>query len=204
MFLLVFPFVYAAFPRTAFWNDARFVGYLPPILALLWMGALWQVAGRIAPWCGAAALIVALISTLVSFNDGYGALNSVSALTSWSSNPNSAPVSLSGRLEAERTSTVLAEYWLANNLSFISNGRVVAYDPSSLHPLPMTPQQMRSADKTWVFVNPADLGAAERLALGPPVASSEAWGPGGLTLVQVQGWAKDHGVSMTTSSVGTI
>ena len=201
VFLAIFPFIYAAFSPTSFWNDACYVGYLPPMLALLLMGALWRVAGRFAPWCGASVLILALLSTLISFNDGYGGLNSTSALTFWSSNPNGAVVALAGRLEAEHVSTVLAEYWLANNLSFISNGRVLARDPESSQNPPMTPQQMRSANKTWIFVNPADLAAGET-ALGPALSDSGTWSPGGMTLAQVQSWASNHGVSMTLSEEG--
>lgn len=197
VFLCAFPFLYAAFSATYFWNDARYVVYLTPVLSLLWIGALWRVAGRAAQLCAAFVLVAALLSTLASFNDGYGALNSISTLTRWTANPNQAVTALGARLEADHVQSALADYWAANPLTFITDGKVLAIDPASTRNPPATTGVMHDAERTWVFVNPAKSGIAAN-ALGVPGALS----PNGLTLAQVESWAQAHNVSIKTSSVG--
>ena len=196
-FVCAFPFIYAAFSATFFWNDARYVVYLTPILALLWMGALWKTAGRHAEWFAAGVLIVALVATLIAFNDGYGTFNSVSALTRWNANPNDAVTALGDRLESDGVRAVLAQYWLANTLTFVSDGKVVALDPDSTRNPPGELNQLGAAERTWVFVNPEDTGASAA-ALGAPGALS----PAGTTLPQLQSWAQAHDVSLKTSAEG--
>jgi hypothetical protein len=195
--LVLFPFLYAAFSATSFWNDARYVAYLPPILALAWMGALWKVAERYAPALASVVLVAAIVSTLVSFNDGYGALNSTSAMTSFAANPNTALTALSDHLVGAKVRDVLAQYWVANDLGFISGGRVLALDPDSLRNAPASAAQLAAAERTWIFVNPDDLAASES-ALGVPGQPS----PGGLSVSQVEAWASAHGVSVKTKEVG--
>jgi 4-amino-4-deoxy-L-arabinose transferase-like glycosyltransferase len=197
LILVLFPFLYAGFSATSFWNDARYVAYLPPILALAWLGALWKVAERHAPALASVVLVVAVVSTLVSFNDGYGALNSTSALTSFKANPNTALTALSDHLVGAKVKDALAQYWVANDLGFISGGRVLALDPDSLRNAPASAAQLASAEKTWIFVNPDDLAASES-ALGVPGQPS----PGGLSPSQVEAWAAAHGVSVKTTEVG--
>jgi hypothetical protein len=197
LILVLFPFLYAAFSATSFWNDARYVSYLPPILALAWMGALWKVAERSAPVLASVVLVVAIVSTLVSFNDGYGALNSASSITAFKANPNTALTELSDHLVDAKVTDALAQYWVANDLGFISDGRVLALDPDSLRNAPASAAQLASAEKTWIFVNPDDLAASES-ALGVPGHPS----PGGLSVRQVEAWARTQGVSVQTTVVG--
>jgi 4-amino-4-deoxy-L-arabinose transferase-like glycosyltransferase len=196
--LLLFPFLYAAFSATSFWNDARYLSYLPPLLALTWMGALWKVAGRqTAQMLASAVLAAAIASTLVSFNDGYGALNSTSSLTSWRANPNTALTALSDHLVGAKVTDVLAHYWVANSLGFISGGRLTALDPDSARNIPGSEPQLAAAERTWVFVDPDDLAASEA-ALGVPGQPS----PGGLSVSQVEAWARGHGITVKTTHVG--
>jgi hypothetical protein len=164
---------------------------------LAWLGALWKVAERHAPALASVVLVVAVVSTLVSFNDGYGALNSTSALTSFKANPNTALTALSDHLVGAKVKDALAQYWVANDLGFISGGRVLALDPDSLRNAPASAAQLASAEKTWIFVNPDDLAASES-ALGVPGQPS----PGGLSPSQVEAWAAAHGVSVKTTEVG--
>ena len=197
VFLVVFPFLYAAFSATSFWNDARYLSYLPPMLALTFMGALWKVAGQAAPVLASAVLVAAIASTLVSFNDGYGALNSTASLTSWSANPNTALTALSEHLVGAKVKDVLAQYWVANNLTFLSDGSILALDPDSARNIPGSQTHLAAAERTWIFVNPADLAASEA-ALGVPGQPS----PGGLSVSQVEAWARSHDIAVKTTSVG--
>jgi hypothetical protein len=196
-FVCSFPFIYAAFSATYFWNDARYVVYLTPVLSLLWMGALWKAADRRANWYAAIVIIAAITSTLISFNDGYGALNSVSALTHWRSNPNQAVTTLGTQLGADHVHFVLADYWVANPLTFLTGGQVTALDPDSTRNPSSTLAEYRNADRTWIFVNPTQAGAAAS-ALGV----SGTLSPGGLTIEQVESWAQAHGIRFKSTEVG--
>ncbi len=196
-FVCAFPFIYAAFSATFFWNDARYVVYLTPMLALVWMGALWKTARRHAPMvrsgcpdggadCDADRLQRRIWVFQLRFRP-----------TCWNVNPNETVTALSDHLESDGVQAVLAQYWLANTLMFVSGGRVVALDPESTRNPPGALNQLHAAERTWVFVNPADVGASAA-ALGAPGALS----PGGTTLPQLQSWAGAHGVSLRTSAVG--
>ena len=98
--LVLYPFMYAAFPTSSFWNDGRYGVTLTPILALVIAGGLWQMLRPgMAAWAGAAVLVLASVSTLVAFNDGYGAIGTPSRLTSFTANPNPAVTTLAAELE---------------------------------------------------------------------------------------------------------
>ena len=125
--LVLFPFLYAAFPTSWFWNDGRYALALSPLLALLFAGGLWQILRpRAAPWGACAVLLVATVSTLVAFNDGYGALGSSRQLTVFSSNPNPAITALSNRLSGLGVTRAYVGYWVANDLTLVSANRVTA------------------------------------------------------------------------------
>ena len=80
--LALFPFLYAAFPTSWFWNDGRYAIGLTPVVALLVIGALWQaMRPATAMWVAGAALVAAFATTLVAFNSGYGAIGSPGRLT---------------------------------------------------------------------------------------------------------------------------
>jgi Dolichyl-phosphate-mannose-protein mannosyltransferase len=196
-FVCSFPLLYAAFSATFFWNDARYVVYLTPVLSLLWVGALWKAARWAAAWCAVVVLVAAMASTLISFNDSYGALNSASAATSWTANPNQALTGLGSWLEARGVHSVLADYWVANPLTFLTGSTVVALDPASTRNPPAVDSTVHEAGRTWIFVNPA-LAAEAASALGVPGALS----PGGLTVEQVETWAHAHDVTVESSDVG--
>ena len=74
-FLVPFPFLYAVFPTSAFWNDGRYGLYLPPMLALTVAGAVFVAAPRPAARAVVAVVaVLATVSTVASFNAGFDAL----------------------------------------------------------------------------------------------------------------------------------
>ena len=82
----------------------------------------WSVPGR--PRGRVRSLLVlACVSTLVAFNDGYGAIGKPSELTSFTANPNTEVTALADQLDRLGISHAYAGYWVANDLTFISNGR---------------------------------------------------------------------------------
>ena len=86
--LVAFPFLYAAFPTSWFWNDGRYAIGLTPVVALVVVGPCWQVMRpATAIWVAARPCVAAFATTLVAFNSGYGAIGSPGELTQWSTNP---------------------------------------------------------------------------------------------------------------------
>jgi hypothetical protein len=125
--LALYPFLYAAFPTSWFWNDGRYAIALSPVFALVIAGGLWQLLhADLAAWVASGVLVLAFVSTLVAFNDGYGAIGSPGRLSTFSSNPNPAVTALAARLEGLGIARAYAGYWVANDLTFISGGHVVA------------------------------------------------------------------------------
>lgn len=198
LFVVLFPLLYASFTATYFWNDARYLPYLPPILALVWMGALWQLKSEVAKGVAGGVLLLATLSTLFAFNASYDAFASIHSAFSGRANPNGAVATLQTRLQHDHIKYALANYWLANNLSFLSNGQVTAIDPEAAHSPPDIPNQdAEVAERTWIFVNPQDIAASES-ALGVPGAPS----PGSLPLSTVLAWAHEHSIPWRSESVG--
>ena len=125
--LLFYPFLYAAFPTSWFWNDGRYAIALSPVCALVIAGGLrLLLRADLVAWAASGVLVLAFASTLVAFNDGYGAIGHPGRLTTFSSNPNRSVTALAARLEQLGVSRAYAGYWVANDLTFISDGHVVA------------------------------------------------------------------------------
>ena len=196
--LALFPFLYAAFPTSWFWNDGRYAIGLTPVLALVVVGAVWQVLRpAVAVWVGAALLLVALASTLVAFNSGYGAIGSPGRLTTWSANPNPAITGLAHHLERIGATHVYAGYWVANDLTFVSNGRVTALSVGEARNPPEAGSVEAAPTAAWVFV-PPDSAAVAASQLG----STTDLDPGSTTEAGLVAWLDHHGIRYTRSSTG--
>jgi hypothetical protein len=180
---VAFPFLYAVFPSAWFWNDGRYALSLTPVLALVLVGGLWTASDRrLAVWATAGVLVLASASTLVAFNDGFGAVSSPGRLTAWGADPDADVGALSSALGARHVHDVYAGYWVAYDLQFTSDGRIAA---SSADPDrdPAAAQAVRAAKTAgWVFVLPsalpsveAQLGSATDLEPPADEASLRAW-----------------------------
>lgn len=195
--LALYPFVYAAFPTSSFWNDGRYGVTLTPILALVIAGGLWQMLRpELAAWVGAAVLVLACASTLVAFNDGYGAIGHPSQLTSFTADPNPAVTTLAAELGHLGIAHAYAGYWVANDLTFISDGRVTALSVGvNRNP----PGASNSGQRTvaWIFVPDASVGA-DSSQLGS-ITDTE---PGTITEPAFISWLTSHGVPYRKKSTG--
>jgi Dolichyl-phosphate-mannose-protein mannosyltransferase len=193
--LTLFPFLYAAFPTSWFWNDGRYAIALTPLLSLMITGACWQLfRPRVAAWLSCALLVAALASTLIAFNDATGAIAKPSELTTFSADPNSLVTSLSDHLERDGVAHAYAGYWVANDLSFISDNRVTALALG----VSRNPPEATNAGNVavaWIFVPtssvPMDSAQLES------VSNLE---PGSITEGALTGWLHDHKVSYRTLS----
>ncbi len=164
LFVILFPLIYAWFPPTAFWNDSRFAYYLPPVIVLVACCGLQAIRFSGRPIVAAATVLafgLAITSTLVSFDRTFG-------------HPLGAPAELldlapDGNEPLERTIDALrragvkrayADYWIAGSVSLLSERDVVV---ASLGPRRWDDGERMVRDSAlpaWLFVDPAQLGAA--------------------------------------------
>jgi hypothetical protein len=194
--LILFPVLYAAFPTSWFWNDGRYAISLTPVLSLVVAGGLWQILRpSVAAWVGSAVLLVALVSTLVAFNDGYGAITGHDELTSFSANPNPAITTLASQLNRLGVTHAYAGYWVANYLTFVSDNRItgVALDEDRNPPGAMNV----GSHPGWIFV-PPDSIAADSAQLGS-VSNLE---PGSISEAELIAWLDESKVSYRSVSTG--
>ena len=187
--LVLYPFLYAAFPTSWFWNDGRYGLSLTPILSLVIAGGLWQMMRpRAVAWTGSVLLVLACVSTLVAFNDGYGAIGKPSELTSFTANPNTEVTALADQLDRLGISHAYAGYWVANDLTFVSNGRITALALDE-NRNPPGATNTGAKNVAWIFVPDASVGA-----VSSQVGSVTDLQPGALTETQFTDWLQAHGV----------
>ncbi len=188
--LALFPALYAAFPTSWFWNDGRYAIALTPVLALIIAGGLWQMfRASIATWVGCALLVAAFASTLVAFNAGSGAIAHPSQLAEFSANPNPAVTSLAGQLSRMKVSHAYAGYWVANDLTFISDNRVTALAFGE-NRNPPDAANTGNAPVAWIFVPARSL--ANDL---PQLGSVTNLQPGSISETTLDAWLMAHKVT---------
>ncbi|HET6965953.1 MAG TPA: glycosyltransferase family 39 protein, partial [Acidimicrobiales bacterium] len=119
--LVLFPFLYAAFPPNGFWNDGRYGAPLAPMIVLVLVGGgallLARLADRAQPAAVgvAAATAVAVLATVAAmFNLSQGhALGSWAALTSFGPDPNRGTRQVISDLDALHIRDAYATYWIS-------------------------------------------------------------------------------------------
>jgi len=196
--LVIFPFLYAAFPTSWFWNDGRYGIALTPIVSLVGIGAIWQLPReRAARWICVAILAAAVVSTVVAVDAGYGGVSQVASLSDWRANPNSAVTTLSAKLQALGVRHVYAGYWVAYDLAFVSAGHIQVApivndrDPSESEAV------ARAARAGWVFVPPAKVGE-----IAGQVGSTTGLDPGVVDESSLDAWLTAKGIRFRTATVG--
>ena len=193
--LALYPFLYTAFPTSSFWNDGRYAIYLTPILSLVIAGGLWQMLRPpIATWVASVLLVLACASTLVAFNDGYGAIGKPSELTSFSTDPNPAVTTLAMQLNRLGVSHAYAGYWLANDLTFITDSQVTALS-LNVDRNPPGASNAGQRDVAWIFVPASSIGPASN-----QLGASTDLEPGSITEPAFIAWLNDHGVTYQKKS----
>jgi hypothetical protein len=196
--LVLYPFLYAAFPTSWFWNDGRYALALSPVFALVVAGGLWLLLrADFAAWVASGLLVLAAISTLVAFNDGYGAVGAPGRLTTFAANPNPAVTSLATRLEQLGVARAYAGYWIANDLTFIADGRVVGTGVGFNRNPPEASAGGGRAPAAWVFVSSRALADDEG-----QLGSAGDLQPGTMTEAALTAWLGVHGIPYRVIPVG--
>jgi Dolichyl-phosphate-mannose-protein mannosyltransferase len=196
--LVIFPFLYVAFPTSWFWNDGRYGIALAPIASLVGIGALWQLArARVARWFCVAILAAAVVSTVAAVDVGYGGFSNVSGLSDWRANPNTAVTALSAKLQALGVRDVYAGYWVAYDLAFVSAGRI-RVAPIVNDRDPGESKAVAGAARVgWVFVPPAQVGE-----VAAQVGSTTGLDPVVVDEQTLASWMTANGIRFRTATVG--
>ena len=197
VFCATFPFLYALFPSAWFWNDGRYAVFLPPILALALVGAIWDLtSARTAKVIVVGILALTVVSTVVSFNDGFGALSSQKLLTGWRSNPNPSVTALAATLVHDDVHAVYGSYWVAYDLQYLSGDQVTGFALDNVR-IPANARKVEGeARAAWVFVPSSQEGlAANQLGIATDM------NPGMWTQQSFEAWLHARGVPFTTTPV---
>ena len=173
-FCVAFPLLYSSWPFTWYWADARYVLYLPPILAIIAAAAVVELFGLLPlprqttfrPQLVVLTVVIAVaVSTtllacyrLTPFRpDGVQGMPSAT-WTSFQSNPNNLERTLAEQLNHDRVSHIFAGYWLAFPLTFVSGGAVTASDILFSRNPTILADVSTSSDPSWLFADPQTPG----------------------------------------------
>jgi hypothetical protein len=174
VFCVVFPLLYSYWPFTWYWIDARYVLYLPSVLAIVAAAAASelvrhlhlprQVSFRPELIVVPVVLAVALSTTLLAcyrltpFRPDKVRGTPSATWTSFQSNPNDFEDTLADDLVRDRVSHVFAGYWLAFPLTFVSGGAITASDILFSRNPTLLADVSNSPDPSWLFADPRTPG----------------------------------------------
>jgi hypothetical protein len=169
--VVAYPFLYAAFPGTAFWNDGRYGIYLPALIVVLFATSLGTLragssdteserrpVARGALLLAAVGMLGALCLTVAGART---AGVPATFMTSW--HQGDAPMEqVVQALRQQHIADAYGDYWTAYDLDFLSGGNP-AISPSPLDVVRSTAlaRQVASArDPAWLFFAPDDVAQA--------------------------------------------
>ncbi len=219
LFCVAFPFLYAMFPTSWFWNDGRYVIFLTPVVSLVVMGAVGTidfaparhsiprhssgvriaVASRrkttTALLLSSGLLVVATASTLWAVNSGFGVVSSPSKLISWHANPDPKLEDVERRLTQMGVHTAYAEYWVAYDVEFLSDGHLTVSAVDDNRNVAERSAVDRAPRSAWIFVL-TDADAESELGTGGDL------NPPGVSVTSLTSWLSLHDIPYKTLSRG--
>jgi hypothetical protein len=173
-----YPFLYAAAPGTAYWNDGRYGIYLPALIVLLFATVLTTLdirtprsgrdsapLRRLALALGAVGVLGALCLTVAG---GRTAGVPAPFFTSWHNGD--APMEhVVQAMREHHITAAYGDYWTAYDLDFLSGGRpTVSPSPLDVNRSPSIAAEVASAKHpAWLFFAPNETARAATLFLNP-------------------------------------
>jgi hypothetical protein len=176
--VLAYPFLYAAAPGTAYWNDGRYGIYLPALIVLLFATVLMTLdirtprsgqdsapMHRLALALGAVGVLGALCLTVAG---GRTAGVPAPFFTSWHNGD--APIEhVVQAMREHHITAAYGDYWTAYDLDFLSGGQpTVSPSPLDVNRSPSIAAEVASAKQpAWLFFAPNETARAATLFLNP-------------------------------------
>jgi hypothetical protein len=210
--VFAFPFLYAAFPATSYWQEGQYCVYLVPLLILVVVAALGtrgeaaanDVVGgaRARPFASAGALAAVVVIGagalgVTSFDKAWLAGHPGRFLADWGSANTAAELSVQ-RLERAGIHDAYGQYWVAYDLDYLSGTRLAVADPAIDRWVAGYYRVLRSADPAWIFFSPSGAGPAS-------VAFSSGFpGPNGLSEPQFLGDLRRLGIGWRIDHAGVL
>lgn len=188
--VIAFPFLYALSPATWYWRDGRYADFAFPLLVLVAVVGIDDLARRSRRW-RRANLPVAVARRLFAVGMAsasillcVGSFSSIASVRTtffarWS-DPNAPIESLVSRLEHARVRDAYADYWVAYDLDFLSGGalRVATVGDDVDRWRSLDRAVLSSRRPAWLFVTShrgtIRVFGPERDVRGPD-GLSEAW-----------------------------
>jgi hypothetical protein len=99
------------------------------------------------------------------------------------------------QLEQMRTTHVYAGYWVANDLTFMSNGDVTAQSVGEARNPPEADSVETAATAAWIFVPPASTAAA-----ASQLGAATDLDPGSTSEAELIGWLDRHAIAYRKGS----
>jgi len=172
--VLLFPFIYAAFPATSFWQWGQYGVFIVPLLLLVFLGSAgeWLRSpslrpanlsrrARVAAILCVVVTLAVVVSTLASFNDEWlrGQHETIGA--GWH-DPNTLGEAAARSLEQRGIRYAYAVYWgdAAYDLDLLSNGRLAVTDVTADRWVPLYHRVRNAPNQAWIFFSPTQVAAA--------------------------------------------
>jgi hypothetical protein len=171
--VVVYPFLYAAAPGTAYWNDGRYGIYLPTFVVLLFATALLTLrvgtpradAAKDGAPVRQGALVVGAIGVLGALCLTVAGARTAGVpagfFTSWPDGD--APMQhVLSAMQAHHITAAYGDYWTAYDLDFLSGGRpTVSPSPLDVNRSTAISSEVASTKKpAWLFFAPTQTAEA--------------------------------------------
>jgi hypothetical protein len=182
--VIVFPFIYATFPATSFWQWGDYAVFLVPLILFVLVGTVGQwlrspgqrssMPTRAETTWAFCVLFAAAVtaSSLLSFDDAWLKPGHQKLFGGWSADPNAVALVSVRDLEGEGVIDAWAPYWgnTAYSIVFLSDERLAVSDAIADRSVALYRRVGAAPRQAWIFLAPGKVSAAEtafQLGSGP-------------------------------------
>lgn len=193
--VILFPWVFAAFPATGYWQEGMYGVYVIPLVAMLTVGSLGSLLGARSSGDRWSAELVALggIAVVVALGvAGFSSLwlrgHPARFLDGWG-DPNQPVERTIQLLSRDDIHFAFAQYWVAYDLDYLGSNRVEVTPTAPARWAAESRRVESSSDPAWLFYAPPQLDEAAF------AFSSSIPGPDGLTETEFLAQLRKAGVT---------
>ena len=206
--VVAYPFLYAAAPGTAYWNDGRYGVYLPTLVVVLFALSLatWRTGRSQRNDEGTVsrgALVLAAVGVIGALGLTVAGAHTAGVpagfFTTW--HRGDAPMEqVVQSLRDQHITDAYGDYWTAYDLDFLSGGSP-AISPSRLDTVrsqSIAEEVASSKDPAWLFFAP------EQAAQAAAVFGNPQPGPGPYTEQSFEAYLKGQGIGYRVLRLGVL
>jgi hypothetical protein len=207
--VVVYPFLYAAFPGTAFWRDGRYGIYFPALVVVLFAASLGTLHAKRArpderhPSVASGALVLAAVGVFGALCLTVAGARSAGVPATFFTSWRQGDVAIEQVVQAMRQHHITdayGDYWTAYDLDFLSGGSP-AVSPSRLDVVRskgLAAEVASSKNPAWLFFAPDEVARAATVFGNPQP------GPGSYTEQTFEAHLKALGIDYTVVKLGVL